>query len=554
MQESIAPVLLDNVSSLRENLIKSGNAREPSDFFASMAGRRSTLSLLHDFTGALQGGILMDEISRNFINGDWTDSVTGETFESINPADESNVVGIVSKSGKADVDKAVEAAKNAYDEWRLKPPPKRGEILFTAAELLVRRKKELGELMTREMGKVLPEALGDVQEAIDMSYYMAGEGRRLSGETIPSELPNKDCKSIRVPVGVCALITPWNFPIAIPAWKIMSALISGNALVFKPSSYTAVCATRFVEVLREAGIPKGVLNLVHGRGEDTGEYLASHPAIDGLSFTGSTVVGEKIAKTCAGQGKRVSCEMGGKNAIIVMDDARLELAVEGALWGGFGTTGQRCTAASRIIVHEAVYDRFLTMFTRAASMLRIGNGLLEKTDMGPLINKAQMEKVLNYIGIGKMEGAKLVTGGKAYREGDCARGFFVEPTIFSDVDRHMRIAREEIFGPVVCVIKARDFQDAIRIVNDTDYGLVSAIYTEDVDKSAIAERELDTGIVYINASTIGAEIQLPFGGTKKSGFGHKEAGGRGGALDMFTKWKVIYRDFSGKLQKAQIDR
>ena len=496
----------------------------------------------------------MCSIAKNFINGEWTDSDTGETFESINPADASEIIGVVSKSGKADVDKAVGAARDAYDGWRLKPPPKRGEILFRVAELLASRKQDLGELMTREMGKILPEALGDVQEAIDMSYYMAGEGRRLAGETVPSELPNKDCKSIRVPIGVCALITPWNFPIAIPAWKIMPALVSGNTIVFKPSSHTAVCATKCVEILQEAGIPEGVVNLVHGRGEDTGEYLASHPAIDGLSFTGSTAVGEKIAKTCAGQGKKVSCEMGGKNAIIVMDDARIELAVEGALWGGFGTTGQRCTAASRVVVHEGVYERFLSSFTRAASKIRIGNGLLEETDMGPLINKTQMEKVLNYIEIGKGEGAELAFGGKAYGERDCVKGFFVEPTIFSEVRPRMRIAREEIFGPVVCVIKARDLQDAIRIVNDADYGLVSAIYTQDVNKSAIAERELNTGIVYINASTIGAEIQLPFGGTKKSGFGHEEAGGRGGALDMFTKWKVIYRDFSGKLQKAQIDR
>jgi aldehyde dehydrogenase (NAD+) len=309
-----------------------------------------------------------------------------------------------------------------------------------------------------------------------------------------------------------------------------------------------------VQVLEEAGVPGGVLNLVHGRGEDVGEYLATHPGIDGVSFTGSTAVGEKLAAKCVGLGKRVSCEMGGKNAIIIMDDADLELAVEGAVWGGFGTTGQRCTAASRVVVHQDVYDRFLEMFRGAASKLRLGNGLLERTDVGPVINRTQMEKVLNYIEIGKSEGAKLLIGGKAYREGDCARGYFIEPTIFSDVEPRMRIAQEEIFGPVVSVLGARDLEDAIMIVNGTKYGLVSAIYTGDVNRSAVAERELDTGIVYINASTIGAEIQLPFGGTRKSGLGHREAGGRGGALDMFTKWKVIYRDYSGKLQKAQIDR
>jgi aldehyde dehydrogenase (NAD+) len=334
----------------------------------------------------------------------------------------------------------------------------------------------------------------------------------------------------------------------------MPALVSGNTVVFKPSSFTSLAASKLVEILEEAGLPKGVLNLVHGRGEDIGEYLATHPGIDGVSFTGSTTVGEKLAARCIELGKKVSCEMGGKNAIIVMDDANLDLAVEGAVWGGFGTTGQRCTAASRVVVHKDAYDRFLEMFTKAASKLRLGNGLQKETDVGPVINLAQMEKVLNYIEIGKKEGAQLLMGGKAYREGACARGYFIEPTIFSNVEPGMRVAREEIFGPVVAVLKAKDLEDAITIVNDTKYGLVSAIYTRDVNNSAMAERELDTGIVYINASTIGAEIQLPFGGTKKSGIGHREAGGRGGALDMFTRWKVIYRDYSGKLQKAQIDR
>ncbi|MCL5023058.1 MAG: aldehyde dehydrogenase family protein [Nitrospirae bacterium] len=496
----------------------------------------------------------MAEIVRNFIDGQWTESLSGETFERRNPADTDEMVGVVTKSAKADVDGAMRAARQAFRAWRLFPAPKRGEILFRAGELLAKRKQELGELETREMGKVLPEGLGDVQEAIDTAYYMAGEGRRLSGETIPSELPDKDCKSLRVPLGVCALITPWNFPIAIPAWKLMPALVSGNTVVFKPSSYTSVAASKLVEILEEAGLPKGVLNLIHGRGEDIGEYLATHPETDGVSFTGSTAVGEKLAAKCLGLGKKVSCEMGGKNAIIIMDDAKLDLAVEGAVWGGFGTAGQRCTATSRVVVHRDVYDRFLRLFSGAASRLRLGNGLLEGTDVGPVINPVQMEKVLNYIEIGRKEGARLLIGGKAYREGACARGYFIEPTIFGEVEPEMRIAQEEIFGPVVAVLKAGDLNEAIKIVNGTRYGLVSAIYTQDVNRSAIAERELDTGIVYINASTIGAEIQLPFGGTKKSGLGQKEAGGRGGALDMFTKWKVVYRDYSGKLQKAQIDR
>lgn len=491
---------------------------------------------------------------KNFIDGRWFDSGAGETFERINPADTSEIVAVVSKAGNRDVDRAADAARKAYNGWRHTPAPKRGEILFRAGEILMKRKNELGELMTREMGKVLPEALGDVQEAIDMAFYMAGEGRRLSGETIPSELPDKDCKSVRVPIGVCGLITPWNFPLAIPVWKIMPALVSGNTVVFKPSSHTPACAAGLVEILQEAGLPEGVLNLVNGSGEDTGNYLASHEEIDGISFTGSTAVGLGIAKICAENGKKVSCEMGGKNAIIVMDDADLDLAVEGAVWGGFGTSGQRCTSSSRIVVHRKVYETFLQMFSTAASKLRLGNGLDKKTDVGPVVNETQMKKILDYIEIGKKEGAELVTGGGACREGECSRGYFILPTIFSGVAPGMRIAQEEIFGPVVAVIRAEDLDDAIRIVNGTPYGLVSSIYTRDVNKSAVAERELDTGIVYINASTIGAEIQMPFGGTKKSGFGHEEAGGRGGALDMFTKWKVSYRDFSGRLQKAQIDR
>ncbi len=493
-------------------------------------------------------------IIKNFIGGLWVESGGGETFQRLNPADISEVVAVVSKANERDVDTAVSEAQRAYDSWRHTPPPKRGEILFRAGEILAKRKNELGRLMTREMGKVLGEALGDVQEAIDMAYYMAGEGRRLAGQTVPSELPDKDCKSVRVPVGVCGLITPWNFPMAIPAWKTMPALVSGNTVVFKPSSHTPACAARLVEILMEAGLPYGVLNLVNGSGEGTGNYLASHSGIDAISFTGSTAVGLAIAKTCAENGKKVSCEMGGKNAIIVMDDADLDLAVEGAVWGGFGTSGQRCTSSSRIVVHRKVYDKFLHMFSSVASKLRLGNGLDNNTDVGPLVNEAQMRRVIDYIGIGIQEGAELVTGGKACNEGQCARGYFILPTIFSRVTPGMRIAQEEIFGPVTAVIEAEDIADAIRIVNGTSYGLVSSIYTRDVNISAIAERELDTGIVYINSPTIGAEIQLPFGGTKRSGFGHEEAGGRGGALDMFTKWKVIYRDFSGRLQKAQIDR
>jgi len=495
----------------------------------------------------------MEQI-KNYIDGKWIDSRSGETFPSINPARKDEVVGVVARSREEDIEDAVKAARGAYEGWRLFPAPRRGEILFRAAEMLLKNKEALGRLETREMGKILPEGLGDVQEAIDMGYYMAGEGRRLSGETVPSELPDKDMKSIRIPIGVFGLITPWNFPIAIPAWKVFPALICGNTVVFKPSSETSACAAKFVEILAEAGLPKGVLNLVHGPGGEIGELLATHPGVDAVSFTGSFDVGSRLEGICGSIHRPIVTEMGGKNIILVMEDADVDLAVEGALWGGFGTSGQRCTAASRIGVHKKIYDAFTEKFRTAASRLRVGDGLKKGVDMGPVVNESQLKKVLKYIEIGKEEGATLILGGKIYDEGECSKGYFVEPTIFTEVTPEMRIAREEIFGPVACVIKTEDLRDAIRIANETPYGLSSAIYTRNVNDTAVAERDLDFGIVYVNASTIGAEIQLPFGGIKRSGYGRKEAGGRGGALDTYSRWKVIYRDFSGRLQKAQIDR
>jgi len=489
---------------------------------------------------------------KNYIDGEWVGSSGGGRFKTLNPAT-GEVIGDAPVSTHDDIDRAVAAAREAYKKWRLVPAPKRGEIIFRAAEALLKDKQRLGELVTAEMGKILPEGLGDVQEAIDMAYYMAGEGRRLSGETIPSELPEKDCKSVRVPVGTFALITPWNFPTAIPSWKILPALVAGNTAVFKPSRYTPICGTEIVRKLVEAGLPKGVLNLIHGPGGEVGEYLATHEGIDGVSFTGSSAVGARLAHMCSAPGKGISCEMGGKNAIIIMEDADLGLAVEGAIWGGFGTTGQRCTAASRVIVHKNVHDKFLEKFMAAAKKLRIGNGLKPDIDMGPLVSLEQLSKVEGYINAGLTEGATLALGGMRCSGGELGHGYFFEPTIFTGVKPDMRIAREEIFGPVVSVIKANDIADAIEIANSVEYGLVASIYTNNIRYSALAERDLETGIVYVNASTIGAEIQLPFGGEKKSGFGGKEAGGRGGALDMFTRWKVIYRDYSGRLQKAQIN-
>lgn len=491
---------------------------------------------------------------KNFIAGTWGDAEDGGRFVSLNPADLRETVASAPLSGNSDVDQAVAAARAALPGWSRLPAPRRGEILFRAAELLIRNKERLGALVTQEMGKVSAEGLGDVQEAIDIAYYMAGEGRRYQGETVPSELPDKDCKSVREPLGVVALVTPWNFPIAIPAWKMFAALICGNCVILKPSSETPACAAALIEILEQAGIPSGVVGLVCGSGSAMGEYLLTHPGVDAASFTGSSAVGEALEKRLAALHRPVALEMGGKNAIIVMDDADPELALEGAVWGGFGTSGQRCTAASRLIVHERVYNRFVEQLAARASGMRLGPGLDGATEVGPLVNESQFLKVEAYIRLGTQEGARLVTGGTRICEEDLGYGFFMAPAVFAGVTRDMRIAQEEIFGPVVSVISCSGLDEAIDIVNDSQFGLSSAIFSRDVNTTARAERELATGIVYVNASTIGAEVQLPFGGWRHSGSGHPEAGGRGGAIDFFSRVKVIYRDYSGKLQRAQIDK
>jgi alpha-ketoglutaric semialdehyde dehydrogenase len=487
----------------------------------------------------------------NFIDGAWVPSVSGAVFENRNPANTDDLVGVFQKSTAADVARALDAARAAYERWRLVPAPKRAELLFRAAQLIADRKEVLARDMTREMGKVLDETRGDVQEAIDMTFFMAGEGRRLYGQTVPSELRDKFAMSMRQPVGVSAIITPWNFPMAIPSWKIIPALVCGNTVVFKPATLTPLSALNFVRILEEAGIPPGVVNLVTGGGGDVGNALLVSDAVRIVSFTGSTEVGRIVSSQAAPSFKKVHLEMGGKNVIMVMDDANLELAVEGCLWGGFGTTGQRCTAASRVVVHEKVYRPFLDRFVARARALRVGDGLDPKTQMGPSVSQGQLDTVMKYVEIGKQEGATLACGGHPLTGGAYAKGYFHEPTIFADVSASMRIAQEEIFGPVVSVIPCRSFDEAVAVGNGVQYGLSASIYTQDINRAFAAMRDMYTGIFYVNAPTIGAEVHLPFGGTKATGNGHREAGIA--ALDVFSEWKSIYVDFSGRLQRAQID-
>ncbi|HEV7133490.1 MAG TPA: aldehyde dehydrogenase family protein [Gaiellaceae bacterium] len=487
---------------------------------------------------------------QNLIGGEWSDAASGESFDSLSPAT-GETIGTFPKSGADDVARAVDAAQAAYEEWRLVPAPKRGEILMRFAQVLEREKAALTDLMTREMGKVKAEAGGDVQEAIDMTYYMAGEGRRMFGQTTPSELRDKFNMSVRVPVGVVGAITPWNFPIAIPSWKLAPALVCGNTVVLKPAEDTPLLAERFVELFDEAGVPPGVVNIVHGYGETAGDALVRHPGVPIVTFTGSRETGVAVTKAAADNLKHVHLELGGKNAIIVLDDADLDLAVEGIVWSAFGTSGQRCTAASRVIAHEKIYDALQSKLVAAAERMRLGPGWEDDTDVGPVINKAAIEKIHAYTKIGTDEGARLLTGGEIATDGDLAKGFYYRPTIFGDVDARMRIAQEEIFGPTTALIKVRDFDEAIRVSNGIRFGLSSSIFTQDVNKAFRAMRDLVAGITYINAGTTGAEVHLPFGGTKDTGNGHREAGQA--ALDVFTEWKSIYVDYSGRLQRAQID-
>ncbi len=487
----------------------------------------------------------------NLIAGKMQPARSGKTFENLNPADTHDVIGVFAASDAADVDAAVEAASRAYQTWRLVPAPKRAEILYRTGELLMKRKEEFARDMTREMGKVLRETRGDVQEAIDTAFYMAGEGRRLFGQTTPSELQNKFAMSVRMPVGVCGMIAPWNFPMAIPSWKIFPALVCGNTCVIKPAEDTPLSTFHLVEMLMEAGLPVGVVNIVTGFGPEAGAPLVEHPKVRAISFTGSSEVGRIVGQAAAGRFKPCSLEMGGKNAMIVLEDANLDLAIDGAVWGAFGTSGQRCTATSRVIVDKRVAGVFTERIGARARALRVGNGLEETMEMGPQINRQQIETSTRYTKSAQEEGATLVQGGVALSEGTHARGHFFAPTVFAKVKPGMRIAQEEVFGPVLSILECDGIEDAIQIANGIEYGLSTALYSRDVNKAFRAIRDLEAGITYINAPTIGAEVHLPFGGVKQTGNGHREGGT--GALDFYTTWKSVYIDYSDKLQRAQID-
>jgi acyl-CoA reductase-like NAD-dependent aldehyde dehydrogenase len=502
----------------------------------------------------------MAEIFKNLINGEWKDSSGGTTFENRNPAKwNDDIIGIFPSSNEDDVKEAVAAAKTAFEKWRLVPAPKRGDILKVVGDMMLDRKDELAFEMTREMGKVFAETKGDVQEGIDTAYYAASEGRRLFGYNAPSELPNKMNLSFRVPIGVGGFITPWNFPMAIPTWKMFPALVCGNTCVFKPAELTPKTATTLVEiidiamreVLGKEYIP-GVINIVHGKGRIVGEAIISHKDVDLISFTGSTQVGKRINEVAGGDLKRVSLELGGKNAQIVMNDADQDLALEAVLWGAFGTTGQRCTATSRLILHKDIYDEFLIKLTDRAKKLKLGYGNDKGIDVGPCVSESQRETVNSYVKIGKEEDkARLVTGGDYAKDGDLSKGWFYQPTIFADVRPGMRIEQEEIFGPVLSVIKCEDLDDAIKILNGTVYGLSSSIFTKNVNDAFKAVRDIRAGITYVNGATIGAEAHMPFGGVKQTGNGHREGGWT--VYDFYTEWKAVYIDYSGKLQRAQID-
>ena len=490
------------------------------------------------------------DLLRNYINGEWTDSITGRTIQNVNPADTRQVLGEVVRSSAEDTQRAIEAAKAAQVAWRRTPAPKRGAIVFEATRLMKERKEELARALTMEEGKILAEARGEVQKAINLMEFIAGEARRLNGSTVPSEMPKTFAYTVRAPLGVVGLVTPWNFPVCIPAWKIAPALVAGNTIVFKPASITPWTAKLVTQLFADAGLPQGVINLVHGSGREVGQTIVEHKDIAALSFTGSNEVGCRLYEDGSKSLKKVQCEMGGKNPLIVLDDADVELAAIATAQGAFGSTGQRCTATSRAIVDEAVADRFVEMVVQHAKALKIGNGMTEGVSMGPSVDEGQMNTVMSFHEVAKQEGAKLLCGGGRLSEGDLAHGYYTAPTVYDHVKADSRLAQEEIFGPVLSVIRVKGFDEAVEVANSVVYGLTSSIFTRDVARAMEYVDEIETGMLHVNSPTVGGEAQLPFGGMKATGVGQREMGQT--AIEFFTEWKTVYIDYTGQKRDSKL--
>ena len=487
---------------------------------------------------------------RNFINGKWVESSSSRTAPNINPANTDDTLGTVRQATREEARAAVDAAANAFRGWRSTPAPTRGRIVAKAARLLEENKEELAQLLTREEGKTIAESRGELQRSINVAEFCAGEARRLTGETIPSELPLNFAYTIKQPIGVVAVVTPWNFPVAIPIWKIAPALVAGNAVVFKPASITPATAVRITEIFESAGIPPGVLNLVLGSGSEAGDEIINHPAVKAISFTGSNGVGIRLYEQASRRGAKVQCEMGGKNPVIVLEDADMDLAVESTAQGAFGSSGQRCTATSRAVVVDQVADEFVSRIAKRAESMRLGPGADPQTEMGPSVDESQFKTVLSYIDIGREDGATLVCGGSRATDEGLDKGYFVKPAVFDHVTADMRIAREEIFGPVLSVLRVKDFDQAMEVANDCEYGLSSSIFTNDAARIFRFVDDIETGMTHINSPTTGGEAHVPFGGIKGTGIGDREQGST--ALDFYTDLKVVYVDYTGRKREGNL--
>jgi len=487
---------------------------------------------------------------RNFIGGNWIESSSSRIVNNINPANTDDVIGSVRQATREEAIAAVDAASEAFRGWRNTPAPARGKILARAARLMEEHKEELAQLLTREEGKTIAESRGELQRSINVAEFCAGESRRMNGETIQSELPANFAYTIKQPLGVVACVTPWNFPVAIPVWKIAPALVAGNTVVFKPATLTPATGIRIVELFAEAGIPPGVLNLIIGSGSQAGDAIINHPAVKAVSFTGSNQVGIRLYEEVSRRGAKVQCEMGGKNPVVILEDADMDLAVESTAQGAFGSSGQRCTATSRAVVVNDVADEFIERIGRRAASMRIGAGIDPATEMGPTVDEDQFKTVLSYIDIGREDGADLVCGGTRATGNGLDKGYFVNPTVFDHVTPDMRIAREEIFGPVLSVLRVKDFDEAMQVANDCEYGLSSSIFTNDAVRVFRFVDEIETGMTHINSPTTGGEAHIPFGGIKGTGIGDREQGST--ALDFYTDLKVVYVDYTGRKREGNL--